>query len=36
VSRKIPSFEHVILSSTQNLPESGNAIPKKIPHRGAG
>jgi hypothetical protein len=36
VFRKIPNFEHVIPNAFADLFESGNAIPKKIPHRGAG
>ncbi len=36
MSRKIPDFRHVILNLIQNLSEFGDAVARKIPHRGAG
>jgi len=36
MSRKIQDFRHVILNLIQNLSEFGDALTKKIPHRGAG
>jgi len=34
MSREIPDFRRVILSLIQNLSESGDAVVRKIPHRG--